>query len=255
MPPVTKNGFKEELPQRKFKIDSLHSMAKNKKNQEDEVLIDVTAPISKAEQFFEENRNIILGAVIGVVVVAAAIVGYNKLILAPKEKSAQYELYLAQDLLEVEDFNGALNGDGEGIGLLAITSEYSGTKAGNLARYYAGVSYLNLGEYTEAIRYLDKFSTKDEILSVISTGAIGDAFMQLNQPKEALEYYEKAVRKSTNNFVVPVYLQRAGQAAMKVGNDKKALQHFKRITEDFQQSQEANEAKKLVAMLEARLAN
>jgi tetratricopeptide (TPR) repeat protein len=227
-------------------------MAKKKKNnQEDEILVDVTAPLSKAEKFFEENKNVILGAVIGIVVIAGSIVGYNKFILEPKEKSAQYELYLAQNLLDIEDFNGALNGDGEGMGLLEIVREYKGTKSGNLANYYIGVSYLNLGDYKEAIRYLDKFSTKDEILSVISTGAIGDAFMELNQPKEALEYYEKAARKSNNSFVVPIYLDRAGQTAMMLGDNKKALQHYKRLVKDFKEAQEAQEAEKIIAKLEA----
>lgn len=227
-------------------------MAKKKINeQQDEILLDVTAPISKAEKFFEENKNAILGVVIGIVVIAGSVVGYNKFILQPKEKSAQYELYLAQNLLEVEDFNGALNGDGEGIGLLEIAREYKSTKSGNLANYYIGVSYLNLGDYKEAIRYLDKFSTKDEILSVVSTGAIGDAFMELNQPKEALEYYEKAVRGSNNNFVAPIYLDRAGQTAMMLGNNKKALQHYNRLVNEFKEAQEAQEAAKIIAMLEA----
>ena len=75
---------------------------------------------------------------------------------------------------------------------LDIADEYSSTKAGNLANYYAGVCYLQLGQFENAIEYLDEFNSNDEVLSVVAKGAIGDAFLELNQPEEALEYYTAA---------------------------------------------------------------
>jgi hypothetical protein len=61
---------------------------------------------------------------------------------------------------------------------LKIAEEYSGTDAGNLANYYAGIAYSNTGKYAEAISSFRKFKSDDVMLSTIAKGAIGDAFAQ-----------------------------------------------------------------------------
>jgi hypothetical protein len=53
--------------------------------------------------------------------------------------------------------------------VIKIADEYSGTDAGNLANYYAGMAYLNTGKYNEAIDYLNKFKSDDIVLSGLAT--------------------------------------------------------------------------------------
>ena len=161
---------------------------------------------SKAEDWAVKNQK----GIFIIVGLAAAIVlgylGYNKFIAEPKASEAMNEMYTAQKYFE-DAVNGtekdslftlSLNG-GEGkYGMLDIASEYSGTPAGNLANYYAGMAYLNLKDYSNAVKHLSDFSTDDAVLGPLSKGGIGDAFVQLEQPTEALEYYEKAIAASTN---------------------------------------------------------
>ena len=54
---------------------------------------------------------------------------------------------------------------------------------------------MNKQNYQEAISYLEEFSSDDAVLGALAKGAIGDAFSQLNQQEDALEYYEKAIAK------------------------------------------------------------
>jgi len=208
--------------------------------------LDQTA--SKSEQFIQKNQNIIF-IVIGIIV--ASILGYlayQKYVKAPKEKEAANELAfpkayfdnainntVAADSL----FTLALKGADGKYGFVDIADEYSGTKAGNLANYYAGISYLRLKQYKEAIDYLEDFSSKDELLGPIAKGAIGDAFADINQPKDAFDYYMKAANLKDNNFSTPLFLSKAGNTAMELENYSKAQELFERIKNDYPNAVEA----------------
>ena len=226
-------------------------MAKQNKTEE-EVLVDVTGSITKAEKFFEENRKSITVIFVALFVLVGGYFAYLYFYLQPREQEAQQEIFWAQQYFEQDSLRLALRGDGEHYGFLDVADEYSGTKAGNLANYYAGVCYLNQGEYEKAISLLDEFDSNDPILSVIAEGAIGDAFLELDQPKEALEYYKRAVSGQENAFIVPFYLLKAGMLAEQNGDLKAALSFYKRIKKDFPDSREANEIEKFISRVEAK---
>ncbi|GCD78902.1 tetratricopeptide repeat protein [Schleiferia thermophila] len=230
-------------------------MSKKETEQKEEVIIDVAASLTKAEAFVENNKKIITYVVAGVLVLVAGYFGFTKLYLEPLEREAQLELFKAQENLDRDSLRLALNGDGVSMGFLEIAEEYSWTKAGNLSRYYAGVCYLQLGEYEDAIRQMDKFSTSDPVFKVLTNGVIADAFLELNQPKEALEYYNKAVNASDNEFVVPFYLKKAGMLAEEQGKLKEARRYFERLKNEFPKSQHALDAEKFLARIDAKEMN
>ena len=142
--------------------------------------------------------------------------------------------------------NLGLEGADGKYGFVDIAESYSGTKAGNLANYYAGVSYLQLKQYDKAIEYLSKFNSDDEMLGPISLGAIGDAFSDINQPKDALEYYEKAANKKDNEFTTPLYLFKAGEIAMNLKEFKKAEDFFTKIKENYSKSDQGRDIEKFI---------
>lgn len=230
-------------------------MAKHKKSDqhEDEVLIDVGQRITSAERFFEENRKSITVIAVALFVIVGGYFAYVYLYQQPRETEAQEEIFYAQQYFEQDSLRLALNGDGRNYGFIDIADEYEGTKAGNLANYYAGVSYLQMGKYKEAIAHLDEFDSDDPILSVIAEGAIGDAFAELGQLDEAVEYYNRAVTGKENNFVVPFYLMKAGLLAEEQGDLDAALQYFERIKTEFKDSQEAADIKRHIARVEAKM--
>ena len=229
-------------------------MAKQKKqDQEQEVLVDVGHGLTSMEHFFEENRKSITVIVAALFVIVAGYFAYSYFYQQPREAEAQQYIFPAQNYFEQDSLKKALNGDGANYGFLDVADQYSGTKAGNLANYYAGICYLNLGEYENAIKYLDEFSSDDPILSVIAKGAIGDAFAELNQPKDALDYYNRAVSGEDNNFIVPFYLKKAGIIAEEQGQLKDARDYFSRIKKEFKDSQEATDIDKYIARVEAKM--
>lgn len=206
---------------------------------------------SKTEEWVAANQKWIF---IFVGVAALCVLGYlgfQEFIQKPKEAEAANEIFQAQQYFD-QAVNGnsklrdslyglALNG-GEGkYGFLEIIENYGSTEAGNLAQYYAGFSYLNTSKYKEAIDYLNKFSSDDQVLSALALGGIGDAFAQLNQMEEALGYYEKATKAKTNGFTTPKFLLKSAITAISLGKASVAIPYLERIKEDFSKSPEANQ--------------
>ncbi|WP_027125514.1 tetratricopeptide repeat protein [Gelidibacter mesophilus] len=217
---------------------------------------------SKTEEWAVKNQNVIIGAIAVVAVVVLGYLGYNKFVAEPKASEAMNEMFKAQQYFE-QALNGAtakdslytlsLNG-GEGkYGMLDIIEEYSGTPAANLANYYAGMAYYNLNDYQNTVKYLGDFSSKDEILGPISKGRIGDAFVQLNQPEDALSYYEKAASMNENDYTTPMYLFKAGNVALNLGKTKTALDHFNTIKETYPSSSEASNIDVFIGKAQASL--
>ena len=201
---------------------------------------------SKTEQWVARNQKYIFG-LIGIVGAAVlGYLGYMEFIQKPKEVEASNEMFFAQQYIDQAEnssdkdslYNLALAGAEGKYGLLDIIENYKGTKAANLARYSAGMTYLNLSNYEEAITYLQKFSPGDVLLGALAKGGLGDAFMQLNQPEDALGYYEEAFKYHTNNYLTPRFLFKAGITAMTLKQYDKALTYFKRIKEEFPDSDE-----------------
>ena len=163
-------------------------------------------------------------------------------------------MFRAEQLFEKDDYATALNGDGNNAGFLDIISEYGGTKAGNLARYYAGICYLNTGDFNNAVKYLEEFNGKDQIVKPLATGAMGDAYLELDNTAEAAKCYEKAAKESPNSFTSPMFLMKAGLTYEMVNNYQKALEMYKIIKAEYPTSNEGFNIEKYIAYVEAKMA-
>jgi len=190
-----------------------------------------------------------------VVVVFLAFLGYTNYVVEPNELEASNELafprkYFNEAATAGSGIDSLLNLGLEGAdgkyGFLDIADSYSGTNAGNLANYYAGVSYLQMKQYGKAIEYLSKFNSDDEMLGPVALGAIGDAFSDIDQQEDALEFYEKAANKKANEFTTPLFLYKAAQTAMSLEKYNKAEQLFTQIKENYSKSDQGRDIEKFI---------
>lgn len=227
-------------------------MAK-KKDTTEERIVAVEEALSKSEQFIERNQRIITYVIGGLIVVTLLVFGYRKFVTLPQEKAAQKAMYMPELYFEQDSLELALNGAGESIGFLGIIDDYSSTPSGNLARYYAGICYLNLGDYEEAIYQLKKFSGDDMIVPGMALGAIGDAYMQLGDVDEAISYYQSAASKNANDFGSPAFLMKAGWAYEIKKDYGKALEIYQQIKTEYPKTREARDIDKYIARAEANL--
>ena len=226
-------------------------MAK-KNNKTEDQFQQVEEALTRTEQFIEDNQKLLIRIVGGVVLIIALFLGVKQFYLQPMQENAQADMYMAELYFQKDSFNLALNGDGQYYGFLDIIDDYSLSNAGNLANYYAGLSYLHLGEYENAIDYLKDFSSNDIILSSLALGCIGDAYMELGDLDDALNYYEDAADNSDNELTHPMYLFKQAMIHEQNGDYEDALALYHLIKVDFKSSREANGIEKYISRAENR---
>ncbi len=229
------------------------AQSKNTNDQTEERFEAVEEALSKSEQIIEKHQQSIL-TIIGVVVLIVVVYfAFDKYYLQPQEKEAQIEMAQAENFFAQDSVNIALNGQDEHLGFLDIIDEYGMTKSANLAHYYAGICYLKLGEYQNAIDYLKGFSANDLVVAPMAMGAIADAYMELGETDKAINYYLDAANQGVNDFTSPLFLQKAAWAYESQGDFEKALNMQKRISKEFANTTEGREAKKYISYLEEKI--
>ena len=210
------------------------------------------------EEVYEESRPslkndnrmkfLALAGIIALLAIAYTV--YNMGFKAPKEAEASTAIYKAEEQFARDSFALALENPGGGYdGFLDVIDKYNGTKAGNLAKYYAGISYLNLGRFDDAIEYLEAYKAPDELTSITKAGALGDAYAESGDETKALSFYEKAA-SSNNELLTPYYLKKVGMLNQKNNNNSAALAAFKKIKDNFGESAQASDIERLIAKVQ-----
>jgi tetratricopeptide (TPR) repeat protein len=161
----------------------------DKQDKTEERIVAVEEAFSKTEQFIEQNQKIILVVIAVIIVAVLGFFGFKRFYLAPREKDAQGQMFMAQKYFEQDSIKKALNGDGQYLGFLAIIDEYGMTKSSNLSHYYAGMCYLKLGQFENAVEQLKKFSASDQVIGPLAKGGLGDAYVELKDISKGIGYY------------------------------------------------------------------
>lgn len=210
--------------------------------------------------FYENNKKRVQYIGGGLVVLIAAVVYWNFKYMPEKEAEAGNEIMWAQKFFDIDSFNIALNGnrmvytaDGQKamMGFDAVAEEYSMTKTGTLANYYAGVCYLRLGKFEQAIERLEKYNLSDEMIAPMATGLIGDANIELNRVDEAIKYYLKAADMNVNDFTTPYFLKKASFAYELKSNYAEAVSMYERLEKEYGKTEIGKEADREIARLKA----
>jgi len=226
-------------------------MAKKIDNTEEKIHA-VEEALSKSEKFIEKNQKILTIVIGSAIVIVLGVFAFQKLYIAPREKAAQGQMFMAQKYFEADSLNKALNGDANYPGFLTIIDEYGMTKAANLSKYYAGIIYLKQGKFEDAITYLKKFDSDDEFVGPMATGAIGDANLELGKKEEAVDSYLKAASQQVNDLTTPLYLMRAAFVYEDLGKFDKAIELYEKIQKEHTKSTEARDIDKYIEQAKAK---
>lgn len=232
-------------------------MDSNKDNKSGIVLDEaLSSSVSKAEKFFESYKKQIYMAAIGILAIAGLYGGYKQFIVKPQEEEAQTAIFMAQKYFEQDSIDLALNGrEGQFTGMLSIADEYGSTKTGNLAKYYAGMCYLKKGEFENAIAQLESFKANDELIAPLAEGAIGDAYVELNDYETAIKHFIKAAKMSKNKFTAPLFYKKAGLVYEELKEFGKAAEIYELIKKDYKESTEGQEMDKYIARAKTKAGN
>ncbi|MEA4936279.1 MAG: tetratricopeptide repeat protein [Paludibacter sp.] len=206
--------------------------------------------LTTSEAFIEKYQKQIL---YGLGVVAIIVIGFlaiNNFYVKPRAMEAANEMYKSQMYFSTDSFRLALEGDGfESIGFEAISSDFSLTPSGNLAKAYAGICYYHLGDYNKAISYLSSFDADDDYISIMTVGLMGDCYAELGEPEKAIKFFMKAA-ESENDVLSPLYLKKAGIVYESKGDSEKALKNYLAIKNNYPMSVENQDIDKYISRLQ-----
>lgn len=209
--------------------------------------------LSRTEQYIEENQKSISVIVISILVIVCGYFIYKKFILAPREREARDEMYMAEMFFERDSFNIALKGNGNIQGFEQIAEDYGITSTGNLANYYKGVSLLRLGKYQEAIDELLKYDADDRFVNAVTFGAVADAYSELENYEKAVSFYKKAVYQDKNEFTTPIYLKKLALTYEATGQLEDAKKTYEKIKLDFPKCTVAMDIDKYITRVEIKM--
>lgn len=223
-------------------------MAKTKKDENPTTISSVEETLTKTEHYLEENyKTLLIG--LGVIVLLVGLIWLGKLYLNKRNSEAQSQMFQAERYLEIDSLKLALNGDGNYLGFLDIAKDYKFTNSGNLAKYCAGICYFHLGNYNEAIDFLDKYSKKDKVIGSLAIGATGDAYVELGDLDKAVSKYVEAADYGVNSFNTPLFLMKAGELYELKGKYPDALKLYERIETEYPESTEGTTIEKYIARI------
>jgi tetratricopeptide (TPR) repeat protein len=192
------------------------------------------SPIDKWKNFQNKDGKKYAIALAGILVVILGYFGYKQYILDPKEKQATEAMFRAEDYFRMDSISLALNGDAVNAGFVKIIHRYNGTKAADLAAFYAASCYLKLGDFNNAVKYLRDFKTSAVQVQAKAYGLLGDAYSELNKKEEAVEEYKKAgTFFSQDEVISPEYLFRAGYLYESMGRNDDAIAMFTLIKNKY----------------------
>ena len=205
---------------------------------------------SQAENFFEKNSKMVVVAIVAIFAIAIAVFGYKKYVSEPRMNKAQELLFEAQYLFEEEtpDYSLALNGDESTPGFAEVAEQYSNTPAGNLANMYAAACALRLGDFDAAEKYINAYKNvkgiPGEMVNAMAEGIKGDIAVEKGDYAKAASLFTKAAKISTNDFTTPLYLRKAALAYSASGDEAKAQECYKTISEKYPRSLDSRDAMK-----------
>jgi predicted negative regulator of RcsB-dependent stress response len=223
-------------------------MAKKEKNESIEIIESPEAlqqELTKVTGFFENNKS---SAILAVIVVIAAIVGYFGFSWYQTNQAAEGEkkLYKAVYAFEADSLATAAKD-------LAKVSDEFGGNAQNLADLYLGITLIKQGKYDQAIEKLKNFKSSDLLVQARALSLVGDAYSEKKSYADAIEFYQKAAEYKSNKFFSPGYLLKLANAQEANKQPKEALATYTEITEKYPQSAESVPAKKYKALLESSI--
>jgi tetratricopeptide (TPR) repeat protein len=206
--------------------------------------------VAQVQQYWSKYNKQIVYAGTVLVLLVAGYIGYKSLIQEPNEKKASEAMFHAEEYYRMDSARLALFGDNINAGFLKVISKYGGTRAGNLAEFYAGSCYMKLGDFNNAVKYLRSFSSPALQVQARAYGLLGDAYSELNKKQEAVDSYKKAATTfEKDDFISPEYLFRAGYLYESMGKPKEAIEMYQAIKDKYPSSQRGYDIDRYLARL------
>jgi tetratricopeptide (TPR) repeat protein len=198
---------------------------------------------------YEQKKKMINTVLVVILVAIGGFFAYKNFVLGPKEEKASLAMMTAEQYFAMDSASLALNGDPRNAGFLKIIKKFEGTSSANLAHYYAGICYLKMADYKNAIKYLNDFDANGTVLAHAKSGLLGDAYLESNDLKKGIEQYKEATSDKEDEVYTPIYLQRLAVAYEKNNQPEEAKKAYMRIRDEYPRSYQSRDVEKSLAKM------
>ncbi|MBU1935955.1 tetratricopeptide repeat protein [bacterium] len=199
----------------------------------------------KVEQFYEQNRKLVMAVVAGILIVIVAFF----LVRGNQQKAfeeASLNLSIAKVMFEMKRFDAAESQ------FQALKTQYGGRVAGEAQFYLAKSAFLQ-GKFEEAEAGFKEYISKYHVDKYIDVAAIaGLAACQESQGRyeEAAETYLSIPRKHRRHYFSAQAMYRAGECYLAVNQDDKAFQTYQLLLKQYPDSPLKNKVTQLVSKIQ-----
>lgn len=196
----------------------------------------LTTSASRGAEFFEDHRNAIIGGIVGVVLLALAVIGWRTW---QDRRSAEGQQLLGAILTEYEagNYQAALDGTDTAPGLLEIADDYGSTPTGRQATFFAADALYQLGEYDRALEFFEDYSGDGLVAASALAGQAAIAELQ-DRHADAARLYERAAAEYDSPASTPGYLLDAARAHAAAGDPEAATEALQRVADDWPETPE-----------------
>ena len=199
--------------------------------------------VEKAKGFWSKFSQPIIYIGTAIILVGGGWLAYKNLVKIPNETKSAEQIFPAEQLFDKMTQAGfnkdsiglVLNGGNGFTGVLKVASNFGSTAAGNRAEFIAGACYLHNKDFNNAVKHLKEFSTNSKQPQSAAYRMIGDAYSELKNNDDALNYYKKAidaadVKDESTRFLS---LSRAALFCDAIGKNKEAIAYYQQIKEEI----------------------
>jgi predicted negative regulator of RcsB-dependent stress response len=203
--------------------------------------------VDKIKSWLNTQNKALVYGISAVILALVAYMAYQFLYQMPREKEGLSAIYKTQELFDVDSFSLVLKDAPK------LADKFSGTKAGDLASYYAGASYLYTGDYKKAIEYLEQVGFNDQVMKYQAIGLLGDAQVENKDLDAGLKNYLKAAKGAENEFSKIWFYKKAARVYEKKNEWKEALDIYENLKKDYSENDGIQEIEKFIARAKAKI--
>lgn len=196
----------------------------------------------------ETNRTVVYGGLVVVIVALAMIFGFSYI---QSSKNAEAADLMAEAVARYEsgDYAAAIDGDMFFTGLVEIAEKFGGTKAGNLARFYAADALYRTGDLERSLAFFHAYDKDGDYIGASAyagEAAISETNGDFNS---AGDLYLRAATIFESNVTSPDYLMKAARSYEASDDASAARKVYERLREDYPVSREGQNVEFYLARL------
>ncbi len=199
--------------------------------------------------FIENNRGIVIGSLVAIVLVVAAGMGYFFL-QDSRNEEAMGRITQAVQKYEAGEYQAALDGDASFAGMIDVVNTYGGTVTGNLARFYAADALFRTGDYDRALGYFEDFDKDSNYLGASALAGEAAIYEIREDFSRAADLYMDAADIFPNKVTSPDYLLNAARSFERAGKKDRAKTAYEQLSEQYPDAQQAKDINFFIARLE-----